>query len=260
MYKRDYTLEEKANMWLDLREIQNLMGRYVRSLMLKQEGDVFERFWSRFEGDVCYGVNEGWYTGRDEVEAYYKKLAENTAVRSQLIRDLFPEFLGAKSDEEIQGVGQMTVDGLSVPVLEVSGLGTTAKGVWLFVGADHRILPNGPYTYAENGYYAVDFTKENTEWKIWHMQRIVEAGGPQGRDWAVAESEQKLPPIKEEFKALEQLELPKPSHPAVLRERFYAGRPAPEKLRYPEPFYDFQDTFSYGCEMEGFDRYASSEW
>ena len=180
MYKRDYTLEEKANMWLDLREIQNLMGRYVRSLMLKQEGDVFERFWSRFEGDVCYGVNEGWYTGRDEVEAYYKKLAENTAVRSQLIRDLFPEFLGAKSDEEIQGVGQMTVDGLSVPVLEVSGLGTTAKGVWLFVGADHRILPNGPYTYAENGYYAVDFTKENTEWKIWHMQRIVEAGGPQG--------------------------------------------------------------------------------
>lgn len=257
MYKRDYTLEEKANMWLDLRQIQNLMGRYVRSLMVKQEADIFERFWSRFEGDVCYGVNDGWYTGRDGVENYYKTLAENTAVRSRHMRELFPEFLGDRTDEAIQGVGQMTVDGLSVPVLEVSGLGTTAKGVWLFIGADHRLLPNGPYTFAESGYYAVDFTKENTEWKIWHMQRIVEAGGPQGKDWA---TEQPLPPVKEEFRALGAIQPPLPNRPMILREKFYAGRPAPEKLRYPEPFYDFQDTFSYGCEMEGFDRYASSEW
>lgn len=62
-----YTAEQLADRFMDLRAIENTMGRYVNSLLLKQEDTILHDYWSRFENDICYGTNEGWYTGRRAV-------------------------------------------------------------------------------------------------------------------------------------------------------------------------------------------------
>lgn len=243
MWKANNTTEQLADAWMDQREIQNLMGHYVSRLLLKQEGTVFDEFWSQFEEDVCIGLNDGWYVGRDAVGDYYKALVENTAVRSALIQKLFPDYLGHLSKDEVHGVGDLQVDALCSPIIEVSGYGTTAKGLWFFTGAHNAILPNGPYTFLINGYYAVDFVKEGVEWKIWHLQRICETTAPDGTNWA---EQWELPPAMDDFKELENLKMPPYTQEKVNRQVYYAGRPAQEKVRIPEPFYDFKDTFSYG--------------
>ena len=82
---RQYTTEQLADRYLDVREIENTMGRYLNSLLLKQEDTVFEQYWSRFENDVCYGTNDGWYTGRRAVRELYEGMHRVTQVRSELI-------------------------------------------------------------------------------------------------------------------------------------------------------------------------------
>lgn len=251
MYKQHYTSEQLADAFFDLREIENTMGRYVNSLLLKKEDSVMHDFWSRFEYDLCYGTNDGWYTGRKAVSEYYRALHENTRTRSSLIQGMFQNFLGGKSEEEIHGVGALIVDAIAPPCVEISGYGTTAKGVWLFVNTVHEIFDSGPYTMQENGYYAVDFTKEGANWKIWHMQRIVETRAPQQVNWA---DEWSMPAAKPEFAVLSELSMPAPNRPGTLREIYRPGRPEPEKLRLPEPYYDWDDTFSYGPEMPEYRR------
>ena len=65
-----YTAEQLADRFMDLRAIENTMGRYVNSLLLKQEDTILHDYWSRFENDICYGTNEGWYTGRRAVREW----------------------------------------------------------------------------------------------------------------------------------------------------------------------------------------------
>lgn len=246
-----YTAEQLADRFMDIRAIENTMGRYVNSLLLKQEDTILHEYWSRFESDICYGTNDGWYTGRRAVREYYEAMYKNTQIRSELVRCLFPDFLGGKTDAEIHGVGALIVDAIAPPVIELSGYGTTAKGVWLFVNATHEILECGPYSILETGYYAVDFTKEGTQWKIWHMQRIVETRCPQEVNWA---DDWTLPAPKAEFESLCELAMPAPNRPEAGREIFRAGRGAQEKLRLPEPYYDWDDTFSYGPYMPEYKR------
>ena len=245
------TAEQLADRFMDLRAIENTMGRYVNSLLLKQEDTILHDYWSRFENDICYGTNEGWYTGRRAVREYYEAMHRNTEIRSKLVQKLFPDFLGDKTDEEIHGVGALIVDAIATPVIELSGYGTTAKGVWLFVNATHEILECGPYSILETGYYAVDFTKEGTEWKIWHMQRIVETRCPQEVNWA---DDWKLPSPLAEFESLKGLSLPAPNRLGLAREIYRKGRKPQEKVRLPEPYYDWDDTFSYGPDMPEYKR------
>lgn len=246
-----YTAEQMADRFMDIRSIENTMGRFVNSLLMKQENTILHDYWSRFENDICFGTNDGWYTGRRAVRGYFDALYKNTQIRSELVRSMFPDFLGDKTDEEIHGVGALIVDAIAPPVIELSGYGTTAKGVWLFVNATHEILECGPYSVLETGYYAADFTKEGTEWKLWHVQRIVETRAPQEKNWADA---WELPAPKAGFESLRELSLPEPTRPGTIREIYRAGRPAPEKVRLPEPFYDWPDTFSYGPDMPEYKR------
>lgn len=235
--------DKLASLWLEQREIQNLMGRYVSYRLKKKDISVFDVFWSKFEEDVCIGVNEGWYIGRDAVEGYFQKCHENTQTKSALIQELFPSFLSNKTKEEIHGVGQLDVDAICSPIIEISGYGTTAKGVWLFLGARNDLFPGGPYSLVENGYYAVDFIKEGTNWKIWHLQRICEFSAPDGVNWA---AEWQFPSLVNDFSSLDALVEPPFTQRQCVREIYRPDRTEPDRVRIPEPFYDFSETFSYG--------------
>ena len=55
------------------REIRNVMGRISHDYAVKQEGEVYRRYFSRRE-DVTLGLNEGGYRGAEAVAGYFDGL------------------------------------------------------------------------------------------------------------------------------------------------------------------------------------------
>lgn len=242
---RNISTETLAERWMDQREVQNLMGRYVNYQLIRREKELFDRFWCQ-EHEPVLGLGNGFYRGREAVEGYYNAVYENTCRRSELMQNLFPDYLGKKSLIELHGVGSLYIDALSGGFVEVALDGETAKGIWSVMGMDSDIYEYGPYSFWAYGYIAGDFVKENGEWKVWHLRMIDDIRCPVGmnwgREWDLSSEE------KAEFASLKGLSLPEPNVPVTIREPFYPGRKNAPLVRVPEPYNTFSETFSYGIE------------
>lgn len=224
------------------REIRNVMGRISHDYSIKQEAEVYGRYWSRRD-DICLGLNSGYYKGAVAVKGYYDALREEIALSSSLIQAKFPEELGSKTPEEIFGVGMMTYLPFESQVIEIAEDGLTAKGLWNIRGSYCRLTGAGPVAYWIFGWAAVDFIMEDGEWKIWHMQILFNVNHQCGVGFC--EDEKVFEPVPE-FAAIEDFKMPEPNVPTVLMETFYPDRPKAVSPRCPEPYGTFEDTFSYG--------------
>lgn len=238
-----YTTDQLADRWMDRREIQNLMGKFVYKKLLKHEREIFEGFWASSE-DICLGVNEGWFKGRAEVRRYYEEMFEITEVKSKHMQELYPDFLGSVPDGELHGVGSVNIDPLTTCVIEQAEDGKTAQGLWYVIGADNDVTPHGPYSMWAYGYMAADFVKEGDDWKIWHLRDIEDISAPVGMDWS---SEWEIPAVKEKYAALQPLKAPEPTVKQTIRELYSPERAFTPLVEFvPQPYASFSDTTSYG--------------
>lgn len=244
MNKKVFTTEELADRWMDLREIQNMMGKYVYYKQLKDEIKLVDDFWSARD-DISLGLNNGYYTGREAVSGYYRAVDENTKIRTEHMKNLFPKHFKDKSLEEMHGVGSIEVDALTTCVLELAEDGETAKGLWYVLGEDTNIHPEGPYSYHGYGYIAGDFIREGDDWKAWHLLDVVDLNTPVGVNWTKPFD---APEVLPEFAALgDKLKaLPEPTVKTCIHEVYRVDRPTAPLVRIPEPYVSFSDTFSYG--------------
>lgn len=144
MGNKQYAAQQLAERFVDQREIQNVMGKYMFTTMICKDADVAARFWSKKAPEPALGLNDGWYVGLDAIDGYYRAISVNTAVRSKAIQARFPEKLGSKTDEELYGTGTMNVRPLTTVLVEVAGDGQTAKGLWQVMGVDNDITEYGP--------------------------------------------------------------------------------------------------------------------
>lgn len=234
--------EELLGRWEDVRAIRNVMGRISADYVLKKEGQMFQNYWSARE-DVCLGVNEGYYVGRDAVANYYGDQAKLISAESEAIQRAFPEELGEKSPDEVYGVGMIDYKPVDTYVIEEAGDGQTAKGIWMIRGAHSQITKGGPVAYWEWGWFAVDFILENDDWKVWHMQYLQEIDRVSGAKWTGPQKEYKERP---EFADYEPVKIAPPNHPCKIHEVYHAHRPFSRSPRLPEPYETFNETFSYG--------------
>lgn len=69
---------------------------------------------------------------------------EQTKWANEVMRGLYPEELGGKSDEEIWAVGSNTVLTMTTPIIEVAFDGQTAKGMWYVFGETTEVYSKGP--------------------------------------------------------------------------------------------------------------------
>ena len=224
------------------REVRNIMGRISHDYAVKQEGEIYNRYFSTRE-DVCLGLNNGWYQGAEAVSGYYAGLKAEIALSSRLIQQMFPQELGDKSEEEVFGVGMMTYLPVESQIIEIADDGQTAKGIWNIRGSYSRLEGCGPVAYWTFGWAAVDFIMEEGEWKIWHLLLLYNIDHQCGTGFCEAPKEfEKVPGFEE----MEQFRLPEPNVPATLFETFRADRPKAVSPRSPEPYATFAETFSYG--------------
>lgn len=244
MSKTEFTTEQLADRWMDRREIQNIMGKYVYAVLLKDEAKLVDTYWADLP-DISLGVNDGYYVGPEAVKGYYAAIDENTRIRTEYMMKVLPKYFEGKTEAELHGVGSIDVDGLSNAVIEQAEDGKTIKALWHVAGCDTNIHPEGPYSYWAYGYIAADFILIDDEWKIWHMQNIVDLGAPVGIDFAKPYG--KVEPLPE-FAGLADLlkPLPTPTVEKKIHEAYHVGRGFQPLARVPEPYTTFAETFSYG--------------
>ena len=239
------TLEQKISAWETQRELKNLMGKYALTMLLEQRDEAYDRFWSTCE-DVCLGVNEGWYAGKEAIRGYYAAQARRTAAESELLAGLFPEKFAGMSGDQRYGVGHLDNRPVSTPVIVVAGDGKTAKGMWTSMGCYTCFDPEfGPQSHWNWSVYAVDFCKEEDGWKIWHMRCLTELDALCGRDWTKPPLERELKP-RPEFRTLKQAQVPGPNRPERLHTPWSAKRLRADLPHLPQPYGSFAETFSYG--------------
>lgn len=133
-----------------INDIQNLMGTYTVNHIPKNMHDHIELFAMEMD-DVSVEVGDrGVYVGPDA------------------LRTLF----GKQFQMELKG--NMLIHYLATPMIEVSGDGKTAKGVWRSPGVEAVVFPDAdkPTPLWSFGSYAVDFIYLNGRWKIWHLHWI----------------------------------------------------------------------------------------
>lgn len=236
-------IEHLVERWEDRRDVKNQMGKFVHYLLLKKEADIVEDLWSRRE-DICYGVNSGWYAGREEVKNYFGWFPGYTARVAACLKDRFPEKLGEKTEDEIFGVGLMELKSISNYVIEVAEDGESAKGFCCLFGFNTTVDTRGPISNWILGTIAVDFVYEDGEWRILHMQVLEDINKPTGSDWGAAEPKafEDLP----EFEALRGLTPPEPSVKTVLHESYTGSRKTTDYPPLPVPYATLAATFSYG--------------
>lgn len=237
-----YTTEQLVDRFEARRRIQNIMGIFSQHYLLKMEKDIFFDLWSGGE-DVCLGVNEGYYVGRAAVGGYYEALHRRNVLTNQTLRKIFPEKVEGKTEEETYGIGFMNYFPLDTPVVEIAADGQTAKGIWALRNTYSQVSAGGPEAFWQWGYLTVDFRKEETDWKIWHLNLLNDVHVRAGRK--LHEEDTPYPELPE-FSALKDFAMPEPTVKTEVRPLYTPDRPFTEPPRLPEPYDTFANTFSYG--------------
>ena len=224
------------------REIRNVMGRISHDYAIKQEAQVYDRYFSRRE-DVCLGLNNGYYKGAAAVKGYYDALGEEIRLSSALIAKMFPQELEGKTEDELYGVGMISYLPFESQVIEIADDGQTAKGIWNVRGSTSRLTAAGPVANWIFGWAAVDFVLEDGEWKILNLLLLYNVDHQCGVGFT--EPEKVFEPVPE-FAPMADFHLPEPNVPMTVMETFRPDRPRTRSPRCPEPYATFADTFSYG--------------
>jgi hypothetical protein len=235
-------VEKKSQIARDILEIQNVMSRHsFLDAQGKNREQVMEIFSTK--PDVqCIFHNTTIYKGLDTIIHYYcdnweKKMRPRMLQQAKAI---FPEIADTKENEL---VGFMKMHTACTPFIVVAGDGLTAKGTWESPGfvtapGDGKFMAMWMWER-----FAVDFSKENGKWKIWHFCAMIQMATPYNKSWLETALE------KREMKADPNAEK-EPAVPVVINNpydpRKLCGPCTPTFPLQPVPYETFSETFSYG--------------
>ncbi len=244
----NFNTEELVGRFEDRRDVKNLAGKYVMSLLLKKEPTILSDLWSGRE-DISLGVNGGYYAGRKALEDYYASIDAATKKKAQVLKKVFPEDLGEYSDEKLYGRGPMEIRSLDNAIIEIADDGKTAKGFFYVFGLVTDISERGAVSNWVLGSLCMDFIRENDVWKIWHTLYLEDVDTPAGKKWGDPKAIEEFPenPLFAEMKGTV---LAQPNRPMELRTLYTGSRPFTKLPRVPEPYDTFENTFSYGAESQ----------
>ena len=244
----NFNTEELVGRFEDRRDVKNLAGKYVMSLLLKKEPTILADLWSSRD-DISLGVNGGYYAGREALEAYYASIDAATKKKAQVLKEVFPEDLGEYSDEKLYGRGPMEIRSLDNAIIEIATDGKTAKGFFYVFGLVTDISERGPISNWVLGSCCFDFIREQDTWKIWHVLYLEDVNTPVGKKWGDPKAVEQFPEMPG-FMALKGVAPAGPNQPMELRQLYTGSRPFTRLPKVPEPYDTFENTFSYGAESQ----------
>lgn len=161
------------------------------------------------------------------------------------MRKAFPDV-----DFSSDTAGMLETQLVGTPVIEVAADGKTARGVWVSLMAIGKTHEEDPKPKAQWLWWksAVDFVKEDGEWKIWHYLKNPLFLAPYDKDWV--ENSLSLPPVPAPgtSKGLPGSHGGNPNRPPTrLYDPYRITREPKYEPRPPEPYekFDEKDSYSY---------------
>ena len=215
---RQYTAEEKIQRAYDMIQIKNVMARHAFYHAASRHDIEMETLWAHNAPNVSWGNSGGFQIGRDVVWSFYVK-----------------PHIGKAS-----APGEIFMHTLTTPLVEIAGDGQTAQAMWytpgFTTGRGFDAAPDAPikgeWMYER---YAIDFIKEDGEWKIWHFFVGTDFSFEAGTEYA----EREMPPMGERKPEYGVLRVPN------LYTSKYGWDPYPH---FPQPYETWTPEISYGPE------------
>lgn len=246
----DTTARAQADLARNVQEIANLMSRRAFYHSAGHNEMEFALYANR--PDISWGQNQGFRVGPDSIKKDY--VTDNYKNRNAELARLSKLFPQLKNDPANAGVGIFVIHTLSTPIIEVAGDGQTAKGVWYTPGAIGSVDAKGKLTGSwlwER--YAVDFIKENGQWRFWHILVFTDFLSPMGKDLQPPMGPIGLmAPVGTEATAAKKPAATTANAPNpfdIPTQNYVAWSPTTVPAispRLPEPYKTFSETFSYG--------------
>ncbi len=234
--------ERLVSIWEDRRRVQNVMGILSGHYLLKKEKDIVDDLFADRE-DLCLGINEGYYRGREAVTGYFEALHQKNLRTTRLIMAKYPEKFAGKTEQEAYGCGLINYKPLDTPVVEIAGDGKTARCIYTCRNSFSDLRPSGPVAFYEWGWVTADLVREKGDWKIWHLQLLhdvlVQAG------LAYTETEKPFPAVPG-FEEIAEFRMPEPNVRTTLRRAYGTDRPKTLSPQVPQPYETFDPNDSYG--------------
>jgi hypothetical protein len=221
MKNKSYTDEELLRRVMDVEEVKTLIYRRVYYLAADRREEELCDLWvseERWRDTASYGSNWGYYAGMDKIAKYYT--AGPTALRRR---------------------GRVSAHPASTALVEVAGDGETAKGMWYCIAQETNVTPEGGAAalwILEK--LAVDFRREKTGWKIWHVVTAADLSCEAGTDYR--EQPVYLDPAKDPV----ALEFGHPTISMLTHDTTFNW--CDNYPPMPEPYEVFSDAISYGPE------------
>lgn len=216
---REFTPEEKIQRAYDMIQIKNVMARHAYYHAAARHDIEMETLWAHNAPNVSWGNMGGFQIGRDVVWDYYVK-----------------PHIG-----KICKPGEAFMHTLTTPLIEIAGDGKTAQAMWYTPGyGTGRGGPDAPEDAPLKGEwmyerYAIDFIKEDGEWKIWHFFVGTDFSFEAGTEYV----ERSMPPMGDKKPERGVLRIPN------LYTSKYGWHSYPH---FPEPYETWTPEISYGPE------------
>lgn len=153
-------LSQRAADYQDAKNALTSHTYLYRGQMQPQEMDWF---WIRDRYDIIYNM----YAGREAVNNYY--LESTSEFKSTKLR-LFADMWNVENTRENYGIGDLVLNMLHTPYIEIAGDGETAKVAWGTFSYQTELMDDGypmGQSSAGNTGIAGVVRKEDGQWKIW---------------------------------------------------------------------------------------------
>ena len=238
--KTDKGLRDEVERLKAVNEVAKVMSRHAYYHSAGKHWEELEAIWARKTPGVSFGQDDSYILGMESIKRFYGEHHDKTLRRDlAAVRKLYPDI---EDKPENYGIGTIVVHPLTTPLIEVSGDGRTAKGVWYSPGQVTELGPDGkPLALWMWEKYGVDFVREDGQWKIWHLHIYYDFAVPVGKSWADSAQEDKLVDLGPEA------DRPRPDLEVPGTYRGYSPTTVPRMVpRPPEPYRTFSQTFSYG--------------
>jgi hypothetical protein len=241
------TVEQMVQRVYDVHQCENVMGRHVWFHAAAKHHEELDAIWVKKTPDPHFAQNQGYYIGMESLRHYYGDI--NLVMQRKQLEALNKRYPDLEVTEENMGAGLFQIHPLTTQIIEVAEDGETAKGIWYSPGA-----VGGANMEGEVGMlwmwerYAVDFAKEDGEWKIWHLHTYTDFGTPVGTSWVDSTTDSMVGTGLgggEDDNPMAAFGLPKPDREVVEYHAYSFRRPPQMLPRMPEPYRTFSETFSY---------------
>lgn len=226
----------------DAQEVQNVFSLHEYYHMAGRHGDEMDAIWAQKTPGLAMeeAVLNGRYVGLEAVRGYYVDFFDRFffGQMREKMSALHPDVTPDPSASVPFGVRLLHT--LTTPVIEVAEDRETAKAVWISPGYVTAPANGKLQCFWHWDRYAIDFAREDSGWKIWHLWVGKDFSTPYEHSWV------------EDFFAAPGVDLesvpgfPKPNAPGLIS---YAGYSPFEHAPFvpvpPVPYRTFSETFSY---------------